>query len=193
MIAYLKGKLTHKDTNNVIVECHGVGYFVRISLNTYSGLEKGQEDVKLYTHMAIREDAHDLYGFADMDEKQLFLQLISIQGVGGNTALTILSSIPTKEFHRVIETDDLNRLKGVKGIGAKTASRIILELKGKLVTDGSLAGGPLGNQNREEAISALVALGLPKPLIEKRVDAILKAKGADITTEQLIREGLKQG
>lgn len=193
MIAYLRGKLAHKDTNHVIVECNGVGYWVRISLNTYSSLEKGEEAVKLFTHLAIREDAHELYGFAEMAEKNLFLQLLSIQGVGGNTALTILSSVPTKELYQVIESEDVNRLKSVKGIGAKTAARIILELKGKLVTDGLVTGQSPVNQSREEAITALVSLGLPKPVIEKRIDAIIKASDKPLTVEQLIREGLKAG
>lgn len=191
MIAYLRGKLAHKDTNHVIVECNGVGYLVRISLNTYSSLEKGEEAVKLHTHLAIREDAQELYGFAEMAEKTLFLQLLSIQGVGGNTALTILSSLPTKELYQVIESEDVNRLKSVKGIGAKTAARIILELKGKLVTEGLVSGQSPANQSREEAITALVSLGLPKPVIEKRIDAIIKASDKPLTVEQLIREGLK--
>jgi Holliday junction DNA helicase RuvA len=191
MIAYLKGKLAHKDTNHVVVECNGVGYWVRISLNTYASLSNGEEAVKLYTHLAIREDAHELYGFAEMAEKTMFLQLIGIQGVGGNTALTILSSIPLSELHQVIETGDLNRLKGVKGIGAKTAGRILLELKGKLVLDGEAGEASPLDRNREEAISALVALGLPKSVIEKRIDGIIRSSNGPLSVEQLIREGLK--
>lgn len=192
MIAYLKGKLAHKDFSSVVIECNGVGYFVRISLNTYEKLKDGDEAVKLHTHLAIKEDAHELFGFYEVAEKTLFLQLIGIQGVGGNTALMILSSIPTKEFYHVIEKEDLNRLKGVKGIGAKTASRIILELKGKLVTNSSSGSGDAvsGSPVRDEAINALVGLGLPRPLMEKKVDALLKNEPG-ISLEKLIREGLK--
>lgn len=193
MIAFLQGRLAHKDPSSAIIDCHGVGYQVRISLNTYSKLGKDEEAVKLFTHLAIREDAHELYGFYEVAEKNLFLQLIGIQGVGGNTALTILSSIPPKELALVIEKEDLNRLKAVKGIGVKTAGRIILELKGKLVTEAAAnaVGATPFNAMREEAITALVNLGLPKPLMEKRIDAILKATPEGLTVERLIREGLK--
>jgi holliday junction DNA helicase RuvA len=191
MIAFLNGKLAHKDPAYVIIECAGVGYHVRISLNTYSKLGK-EESVKLHTYLMIKEDAHDLYGFLDPKEKALFLQLLSIQGVGGNTALTILSSIEPKELQQVIETENLNRLKQVKGIGAKTASRIILELKGKLVIDGG-ASAPTGmGKLREEAIAALVSLGLPKAAMETRVDAIIKTVGLEVTIERVIKDALKQ-
>lgn len=191
MIAFLNGKLAHKDPAYVIIECGGVGYHVRISLNTYSKLGK-EESVKLHTYLMIKEDAHDLYGFLDPREKALFLQLLSIQGVGGNTALTILSSIEPKELLQVIETENLTRLKQVKGIGAKTASRIILELKGKLVIDGS-ASAPTGmGKLREEAIAALVSLGLPKAAMETRVDAIIKTVGPEVTIERVIKDALKQ-
>jgi holliday junction DNA helicase RuvA len=194
MIAFLDGRLAHKDPASAIIDCNGVGYYVRISLNTYSKLGKDEERAKLFTHLAIREDAQELYGFFEMAEKTLFLQLIGIQGVGGNTALTILSSIPPKELAMVIEKEDLNRLKAVKGIGVKTAGRIILELKGKLVTEAAAnaIGATPYNAMREEAITALVNLGLPRPLMEKRIDTILKAQPEGLTVERLIREGLKQ-
>ncbi len=191
MIAYLNGKLAHKDPAFVIIECHGVGYQVRISLNTYSKLGD-TEAVKLFTYHMIKEDSQDLYGFLEMAEKALFMQLIGVQGVGGNTAMTILSSIEPKELYQVIETENLTRLKQVKGIGAKTASRIILELKGKLVLDGSSTPLTAGGRMREEAIAALVSLGLPKAAMETRVDAILKAAGPDITIERVIKDALKQ-
>jgi Holliday junction DNA helicase RuvA len=191
MIAFLNGKLAYKDPAFVIIECGGVGYQVRISLNTYSKLGNA-EAVKLHTHMQIKEDAHDLYGFFDPKEKTLFLQLLGVQGVGGNTAMTILSSIDPKELVQVIETENLNRLKQVKGIGAKTASRIILELKGKLVLD-STGAAPTGmSKLRDEAITALVSLGLPKAAMESRVDAIIKAVGPDVTIERVIKDALKQ-
>lgn len=191
MIAYLNGKLTHKDPTFVIVECNGVGYQVRVSLNTYSQLKS--EAVKLHTHLMIKDDAHELYGFSEMSEKRLFQQLIGISGVGGNTAMTILSSTSPSELFRIIESEDVNALKRVKGIGAKTAGRIILELKGKLVTseDSGSAGG--GSALRQEAIAALTSLGFPKAVVEKRVDATLKKTEGEVKVEDLIKEVLKQG
>lgn len=190
MIAYLNGKLGYKDPSMVIIECAGVGYQAKISLNTYAKLGK-DEAVKLHTHLIIKEDAHELYGFHDLKEKNLFIQLIGIQGVGGNTAMTILSSIEPKELYQVIEGENLNRLKQVKGIGAKTASRIILELKGKLVLDGTASAASPANKLREDAIAALVGLGMPKAAMEAKVDAILKAAGGDVPIDKIIREALR--
>lgn len=192
MIVFLNGKLAHKDPAFVVIECAGVGYQARISLNTYSKIGNA-EAVKLHTHQVIKEDAHELYAFSDLAEKGLFIQLIGIQGVGGNTAMTILSSIDPKELYQVIETENLNRLKQVKGIGAKTASRIILELKGKLVLDGAASSANPANKLRDDAISALVSLGMPKAAMEARVDAILKAAGSEpIPIERVIKDALKQ-
>lgn len=190
MIAFVSGKLVHKDPAYVIVEANGIGYQIKVSLNTFSALSS--EQVRLYTHLMIKEDSHELYGFLEMSEKRLFQQLISISGVGGNTAMTILSSTTPKDLFRVIETEDVVALKRIKGIGAKTAGRIILELKGKLVTeDNAEAGGGIG-QVRAEAIAALSSLGLPKSAMEKRVDAILKNAKEDLTVEQVIKEALRQ-
>lgn len=195
MIAYLKGKLAHKDPAFIIVECNGVGYHVRISLNTYTALAK-DENVQVFTHLMIKEDSHTLFGFIEPQEKRLFQQLIGISGVGGVTALTILSSISAREFYRVIESEDVAMLKKVKGIGAKTAGRIILELKGKLVTEaGEEADSdvPQASQMRSEAVAGLVGLGLPKALMEKRVDKIIKDAEGDTTVEEIIRLALRQG
>ncbi len=191
MIAYLNGKLTYKEPAYVILECNGIGYQVKISLNTFSKLGK-DEDVKLHTYLMIKEDSHTLYGFLDRKEKVLFLQLLGVQGVGGNTAMTILSSIEPADLVVVIDTENVTRLKQVKGIGAKTASRIILELKGKLVLESS--GVPTSGlaKVREEAIAALASLGMPKAMMEKRVDALIKAGGDDISVEQLIKDALRQ-
>lgn len=191
MIAFVSGRLAHKDPSFVIIEANGIGYQIRVSLQTFTQIK--EEKVKLHTHLMIKDDAHELYGFFEMSEKRLFQQLISISGVGGNTALTILSSITPSELYRVIESEDLNALKRVKGIGAKTAGRIILELKGKLVTEDSIdgAGGTMAGI-RSEAIAALTSLGLPKTAMEKRVDTILKNATEDVTLEQLIKEALKQ-
>ncbi len=191
MIAFVFGRLTYKDPSFVIIETNGIGYQIKISLQTYTQIK--EEKVKLYTHLMIKDDAHELYGFFERSEKRLFKQLISISGVGGNTALTILSSITSKELYQVLESEDLNALKRIKGIGAKTAGRIILELKGKLVTEDSVDGsGGAFSSVRAEAISALTSLGLPKTAMEKRVDAILKNSTSEVSLEQLIKEALKQ-
>ncbi|MFN8397527.1 MAG: Holliday junction branch migration protein RuvA [Bacteroidia bacterium] len=184
---YLNGKLGTR-SSMVIIECGGVGYQAKISLNTYSKL--GNDGAVKPTSM-LKEDAHELYGFHDQKEKNLFIQLIGIQGVGGNTAMTILSSIEPKELYQVIEGENLNRLKQVKGIGAKTASRIILELKGKLVLDGTASAASPVNKLRDDAIAALVGLGMPKAAMEAKVDAILKAAGGDVPIDKIIREALR--
>lgn len=193
MIAYLNGKLAHKDPAYVIIECNGVGYEVKISLNTYSKIGKN-EQLKLHTYLMVKEDSQTLFGFAEPAEKTLFLQLISISGVGGNTALTILSSVSPKELHGAIQAEDVNALKRIKGIGPKTAGRIILELKGKLKLSDEAgedaSGSPLGAK-REEALSALMTLGFPKAAMEKRLDQILKKEADTITVEELIKHALR--
>lgn len=190
MIAYLKGKLAYKDPAMVIIECAGVGYECRISLNTYGKLGK-DENIQLHTYHMVREDAQTLFGFIELEEKRLFEQLIAISGVGGNTALTILSSISPTDFHKAVETGNLEALKRVKGIGAKTAGRIILELKGKLKLedDGSGTGGAMDSR-RQESLNALTSLGFPKPAMEKKVDEIL-AKTPEATLEDIIKLALK--
>jgi holliday junction DNA helicase RuvA len=191
VIVSLNGKLTHRDPAFIVVECAGVGYQARISLNTYSKIGNA-EAVKVHTHQIIKEDVHELYAFHDLKEKGLFIQLIGVQGVGGNTAMTILSSIEPKELFQVIETENLARLKQVKGIGAKTASRIILELKGKLVMEGAISMASPANRLRDDAVSALVSLGMPKAAMETRVDALLKAAGSEPPSiEMLIKDALK--
>lgn len=193
MIAYLNGKLAHKDPTFVVVECHGVGYHVRISLNTYSKLGK-DENIKLHTHLMIKDDSHELFGFLESSEKVLFRQLIGISGVGGVTALTILSSISPKELYQVIESEDVATLKKVKGIGPKAAGRIILELKGKLVTgDGEDASGEPVNKLRDEAIAGLMGMGLPKAMAEKRVDGLIKKADGELSISDIIRDALRQG
>jgi holliday junction DNA helicase RuvA len=191
MIAYLKGKLASKNPGHVIIECNGVGYFVRISLNTYDKLGK-EESVKLHTHLSIKEDSHDLYGFFEEAEKELFLQLISISGVGGNTALTILSSTPPKDLQNAIEREDVDMLKRIKGIGPKTAGRIILELKGKLKISSADGGKTsIGSPLKNEAMSALLSLGFPRNEVEKRVEQIIVQGGDTLTLEEVIRKALK--
>lgn len=189
MIAYLNGKLAHKSPGHAVIECNGVGYFVRISLNTFDKLGK-QEAVKLHTHLVVKEDAHELYGFFEEAEKELFLQLISISGVGGNTALTVLSSVQPRDLHAAIEREDVDALRRIKGIGPKTAGRIILELKGKLRLGGSESGKTPESALKTEALNALVGLGFSRSEVEKRVDQIL-ASEPGLSLEAVIRKSLK--
>lgn len=194
MIAYLKGRLAHKDPTFVIIDVGGIGYQVKISLQTYSQI-KDEEQIQLLTFLHIKEDAHTLYGFKEESEKRLFLLLIGINGVGPNTGLMILSSLSSEEIEQAILGGDVNTIQAVKGIGAKTAQRIILELKDKVgKTTDSVA--PLGflkssNKVREEALQALVTLGFPKAVAEKNIAQVLKKTGGEISLEDLIKASLK--
>lgn len=196
MIAYLSGKLVFKDPTYVIIDVGGIGYQVKISLQTYSKI-KDQEQIRLLTFLHIKEDAHTLYGFQEETEKRLFLQLISINGVGPNTGLMILSSLDTSEIEQAILGGDVGTIQAVKGIGIKTAQRIILELKDKVGKHGtSDAVAPLGflkssNKIREEALQALVTLGFPKAVAEKNITQILKKTEGEISLEDLIKASLK--
>lgn len=195
MIAYLNGKFVEKEPHHAIMDMGGIGYEVRISLNTF-GQIKNKETGILYTHLQVKEDAHVLFGFAEMQEKQRFLDLISISGVGPGTALMVLSSLTPSEIHEAIVKEDVRLIQGVKGVGAKTAQRIILELKDKLKKEdilekSSTTSGGKNNTLRSEALSALLVLGFPKAVAEKNVDLTLKEKGGDITLEELIRLALK--
>ncbi|GHA73820.1 Holliday junction branch migration protein RuvA [Pontibacter akesuensis] len=194
MIAYIDGKLTHKDPTYVIIETNGVGYQIKISLSTYSALPAG-ERCKLHTILNIKEDAHTLYGFATIAEKDAFLHLISISGVGPNTGLMILSSLSVEEIQQAIVREDVRTIQNVKGIGAKTAQRIILELKDKikkevLLSDVS-APAASHNTNRAEALSALVTLGFARNVAEKTLDAIIKRESGSLSVEELIKFALK--
>lgn len=195
MITYLKGKYIEKEPNHTVVEVNGIGYEVRISLNTFSHI-KNLESGILQTHLQVKEDAHILFGFAEMQEKQRFLDLISINGVGPGTALMILSSLTPSEIHEAIVSEDVNLIQRVKGVGAKTAQRIILELKDKLKKEDVFEKSPSGtgvrsNSLRNEALSALLVLGFPKAQAEKNIDLIIKEKGGGVTLEELIRLALK--
>jgi Holliday junction DNA helicase RuvA len=195
MIAYIDGKLTFKDPTYVIVETNGIGYQIKISLSTYSALKEG-ERCKLLTYLSIKEDAHTLFGFYEAQEKKLFMDLISISGVGPTTALMVLSSLSPVELQNAIISEDVRTIQGVKGIGGKTAQRIILELKDKmkklsLVNDSSPNTVPAHNTVRNEALSALVTLGIARNIAEKNVDTILKREGSQISLEQLIKLALK--
>jgi Holliday junction DNA helicase RuvA len=194
MIAYIDGRLAHKDPTYVIIDVGGVGYELRISLNTYGSLPES-ERCRLFTHLAIKEDSHTLYGFSDSSEKNAFLHLISISGVGPNTGLMILSYLTVSELQQAIVREDVRTIQKVKGIGAKTAQRIILELRDKfrkgLGAEGLHVSFEAHNTSREEALSALVTLGFAKNMAEKTLDNIIKREGAGLTVEDMIKLALK--
>lgn len=196
MIAYLSGKLVYKDPTYVIIDVNGIGYHVKISLQTFTEI-KEEERIKLLTFLHIKEDAHTLFGFKKEDEKRLFLLLISINGVGPSTGLMILSSLSSAEIEQAILAGDVATIQHVKGIGAKTAQRIILELKDKVGKGGSDASSAtLGflkssNKIREEALQALVTLGFPKAAAEKNIATVLKKTTGEISLEDLIKASLK--
>lgn len=192
MIHHLDGKLISKNPTQLVIECGGVGYVVNISLYTYSKIAD-TERCKVYTHLSIKEDAHTLYGFFDEEERQLFRHLISVSGIGTNTARMMLSSLSPTEIQQAIINGNAAVLQNIKGIGGKTALRTIIELKDKL---GKASGVMTGitnlnyNKTKEEALGALTTLGFVKSNAEKVIDQIIR-KNADITVEQLIKEALK--
>jgi len=192
MYAYIDGKLAFKSPAYVVVEAGGIGYHINISLNTYSNLADG-ERCKLYTWLHVKEDAHTLYGFADEGERRLFLHLISVSGIGPNTGRMILSSITPLEIQAAIVHADLPLIQRIKGLGAKTAQRLVLELQDKLKKEGvdSLISMPLHNTVKDEALSALVMLGFAKQTAEKTIDQILKGTEGTLSVEQLIKQALK--
>ena len=195
MIEYVKGELAELTPAVAVVDCSGVGYAVNISLNTYSAIQ-GKPHCKLYIYEAIREDAHVLYGFASKQERELFLLLISVSGIGGNTARTILSALSPAELANVISTENVTMLKTVKGIGMKTAQRVIVDLKDKIRTDASVAESgtilPVGNSAvLEEAVAALTMLGFAAAPSQKVVMAILK-DDPQAPVESVIKQAFKR-
>jgi Holliday junction DNA helicase RuvA len=192
MIAYIDGKLTFKSPALVYLDVNGLGYEVQISLNTYSRIQD-MERCKLLTYLSIKEDAHTLYGFYSADEKQLFVSLISVSGVGASTARMILSAMQPEELRAAIVREDEKLLEKIKGIGAKTAKRIILELRdkmGKLET-GAPAGSGGGNTRHEDALNALLALGIGRSAADAAVRKAIASSPEDKTLEMLIKEALK--
>lgn len=198
MIEYVKGLLDELTPAMAVVECQGVGYGLNISLNTFSAIQ-GQTQVKLYTYEAIREDAHVLFGFSTKQERELFTLLISVPGIGGSTARMILSALTPAELCDVISSGNDRMLKAVKGIGQKTAQRIIVDLKDKIATVGieagqSAVGKPMQAANEEvkdEAVAALTMLGFPPAPSQKVVLAILK-EDPEMKVEQVIKLALKR-
>lgn len=192
MIHHIKGRLFEKSPTHAVIEAGGVGYFLNISLITFSKLGN-EENVTLYTHLSIKEDAHTLYGFAEKSEREIFRQLISVNGVGASTARVMLSSMTADEITSAIVTGDVDALKSIKGIGAKSAQRIIVDLKDKLGKIEGLEQNILtfaNNTSRDEALSALLALGFTKNSVDKVLNKVLKAQ-PDLDVEGLIKEALK--
>ncbi len=195
MITFLKGRLIQKDPTHVVIDVNGVGYHLNISLQTFAEI-KDQENVFIHTHLAIREDAHLLYGFSTEAEKKLFQQLISVNGIGPSTAIVMLSYLSSDELKQAIVQEDVSTLQRIKGIGGKTAQRVIIELKDKLRKDLSDDGGQgitgiKHNTLRNEALSALITLGITKSAAEKSVDTVLKKSGNTLTLEDLVKQALK--
>ena len=192
MIEYIKGEITEHSPARMVMECNGIGYEIHISLTTYSSFQN-QSNGKIYIYEVIREDAHLLFGFATKEERELFLLLTSVSGVGPNTARMILSSMPPVELTHIIADGDEKTLTMVKGIGSKTAQRIIVDLKNKVKQTESKTGTTstaIRNETADEAIAALVMLGFPKAASQKVIDTILK-KTPDSAVEQLIKTALK--
>ncbi len=190
MIAHLNGRLIEKNPTNLIIECGGVGYFVKISLNTFSAIGTS-ESVKVLTQQIIREDAHLLFGFATSEERDVFNLLLSVSGIGPNTAILMLSSMSPNEIANAIQTEDVRSIQAIKGIGAKTAQRVIIDLKDKMLkVEWSEATNIFvgNNTNRFDALTALISLGFDKKSAEK---AIEKIATGDETVEELIKGALK--
>lgn len=192
MYEYIEGKVEDITPAFVILNNHGIGYVINISLSTFPALKK-DAIVKLYLHQVIREDAHLLFGFATKTEREIFRLLITVSGIGANTARMMLSSMSPTEIRNAILSDNLNALKSIKGIGAKSAQRLIVDLKDKLGKD--ISGEdfflPKDNTIREEALSALVALGFSKTAVEKVIDKLI-SDNQDISVEELIKQALKK-
>ena len=194
MIEYIKGTLEDLTPTDAVVECHGIGYRILISLQTFSQLEN-KKDVTVYIHHYLREDEELFYGFGTKDERELFRLLIGVSGIGAATARMMLSSLSSDEIRNAIIAEDIARIKSIKGIGVKSAQRLILELKDKIVKGGGADTSGIFNRTdsaiTEEAVTALILLGFPKATVQKTVLSILK-DSPDISLESLIKEALKK-
>jgi Holliday junction DNA helicase RuvA len=192
MYAYIDGKLVFKSAAFVVIDAGGVGYHINISLNTYSKLGT-TERCKLFTWLHVKEDAHTLYGFADEGERRLFLHLISISGIGPNTGRMMLSSITPEEIQNAIISGNVSLIQRIKGIGPKSAQRVILELQDKLRKEGSETLNPISINKtvKEEALSALVMLGFVRNAVERVLEQELNKNNGELTVEQLIKAAIK--
>ncbi len=196
MINHLHGRLTEKHPTHVVIDCGGVGYIIQISLTTFETIPD-QEDIFLHTHLVVREDAQILYGFATIEERKLFLLLIGVSGVGANTARMVLSAMDSSTASEVIASGDVDSMKRVKGIGAKTASRIIIDLQDKVGASTGSSGtlteiSSPHNTIKNEALSALTSLGFDKKRVDKALNAIIQKSDGAITLEELIKKALKE-
>ena len=191
MITHIQGRLVEKNPTDVVIDCNGVGYFINISLHTFSELPTS-ENVRLFTHLLVREDAHTLYGFSSVAEREIFRLLISVSGVGASTARTMLSSLAPEQVLDAIAQNDITTIQSVKGIGTKTAQRVVLDLKDKILKVYGLSSISAGtsNTNKNEALSALETLGFVRKQSEKVVDSIVK-ENPQASVEMIIKQALK--
>lgn len=191
MITHIQGKLTEKNPTHVVIECNGVGYMLNISLHTFSQIPEN-ENLKLYTHLQVKEDSHTLYGFSSLAEREIFRLLISVSGIGSSIARTMLSSLTPKQVREGIANSDVALIQSIKGIGAKTAQRVIIDLKDKIlkIYDIDEVSVSKDNTSKDEALSALEVLGFVKKQAERAVDKIMMAH-PDANVETIIKQALK--
>jgi holliday junction DNA helicase RuvA len=191
MIAHIQGKLVEKTPTDVIIDCSGIGYHINISLHTYSLIPQ-TENIKLFTYLQIKEDAHTLFGFVEKSEREIFKMLLSVSGIGASIARTMLSSLDPKQIIQALAVGDIATIQSIKGIGSKTAQRAILDLKDKVlkIYDIDEVSMSQSNTNKDEALSALEVLGFNKKMAEKVVDKIV-SQDMDATVESIIKQALK--
>ncbi|HNQ27677.1 MAG TPA: Holliday junction branch migration protein RuvA [Aquaticitalea sp.] len=191
MITHIQGKLVEKNLTDVVIDCNGIGYFINISLHTYSQIPD-KENLKLYTHFIVKEDSHTLYGFSSLAEREIFKLLLSVNGVGASTARTMLSSLTPKQVREGIAHGDVALIQSIKGIGAKTAARVVLDLKDKIlkIYDIDEISTATSNTSKEEALSALDVLGFNRKQSERVVDKVV-SNNPDANVETIIKEALK--
>ena len=197
MYEYFQGRLANLEPTQAVIDCGGVGYLLEITLNTYEALRRADaSQVKLYAHLVVREDAHQLFGFYELAEREMFRILVGVSGVGNQTARVMLSSLTVDELRTAIQTQDVKKVQRVKGIGAKTAQRIVLELADKMgVVGGQMpVANAQANQARDEALTALLMLGFAKPAVEKLLlnNDWRNADGSPMTVEEIIKVGLQR-
>lgn len=192
MITQIKGRLVEKSPTELVIDCNGLGYLVNISLNTFS-LLSDSENISLFTHLQVKEDSHTLFGFYEKTERNLFRKLISVSGIGASTARTMLSSLNPEEIQRAILSEDVSTIQSVKGIGLKTAQRVIIELKDKvsLINESSGFSVDFANSKREESLSALEVLGYSRKQTTKVVDKLI-SEVSEISVEEIIKNALNK-
>jgi len=192
MITQIKGRLVEKSPTELVIDCNGLGYLVNISLNTFS-LLSDSENISLYTHLQVKEDSHTLFGFYEKTERNLFRKLISVSGIGASTARTMLSSLNPEEIQRAILSENVSTIQSVKGIGLKTAQRVIIELRDKvsLINEDSGFNVDFANSKREESLSALEVLGYSRKQTNKVVDKLI-SEISEITVEEIIKNALNK-